>query len=69
MKRTGPSITILLNETMKIDREMHLKAAPYERTEQRRGQANGFKPKTLTTRLGQLQIEVPPSELSFFPRA
>jgi|688.fasta_scaffold2601530_1 putative transposase len=47
-----PILEALLNETMKIDREMHLKAAPYERTEQRRGQANGFKPKTLTTRLG-----------------
>ena len=60
----------LLNETMKIDREMHLKAAPYERIEQRRGQANGFKPKTLATRLGELQLEVPQvRDSSFYPQS
>jgi transposase-like protein len=65
-----PVLEALLNETMKIDREMHLKAAPYERTEQRRGQANGFKPKTLTTRLGQLQLEVPQvRDSSFYPQS
>lgn len=60
----------LLNETMKVDREMHLKASPYERTEQRRGQANGFKPKTLTTRLGSLQLEIPRvRDSSFYPQS
>jgi len=65
-----PVLEALLNETMKTDREMHLKAAPYERSEQRRGQANGFKPKTLTTRLGQLQLEVPQvRDSSFYPQS
>lgn len=65
-----PVLDALLNETMKIDREMHLKAAPHERTEQRRGQANGFKPKTLATRLGQLQLEVPQvRDSSFYPQS
>jgi transposase-like protein len=65
-----PVLEALLNETMKIDREMHLRAAPYERTDQRRGQANGFKPKTLSTRLGPLQLEVPQvRDSSFYPQS
>jgi len=65
-----PVLEALLNETMKVDREMHLKASPYERTEQRRGQANGFKPKTLTTRLGSLQLEIPQvRDSSFYPQS
>jgi putative transposase len=65
-----PVLEALLNETMKIDREMHLGAAPYERSDQRRGQANGFKPKTLSTRLGQLQLEVPQvRDSSFYPQS
>jgi putative transposase len=36
-----------------------LKAQPYQRTEARTGHANGFKDKTLTTRLGPIKLEVP----------
>jgi putative transposase len=48
-----------------------LEAAPYQRTEKRRGYANGFKPKTVTTRLGELALEVPPvrGEVAFYPSA
>ena len=60
----------LLNETMKIDRERHLNASPYQRSEERRGQANGFKPKTLSTRLGELQLEIPQvRDSSFYPQS
>jgi len=33
---------ILVNEAMRIERENFLRARPYERTEERRGYANGF---------------------------
>jgi putative transposase len=40
---------IMINAAMQAERQQHLQAAPYERTEERRGDANGFKPKTMTT--------------------
>ena len=35
----------LLNEAMRLERSAHLGAGPYERSDGRRGYANGFKPK------------------------
>jgi putative transposase len=65
-----PVLEALMNEAMKIEREVHLGAAPYERTADRRGQSNGFKPKTLLTRLGGLELEIPQvRDGSFYPQA
>jgi hypothetical protein len=65
-----PVLEALLNETMKVDRESHLRAAPYERSPERRGMANGFKPKTLQTRLGALELEIPQvRDSSFYPQS
>ena len=50
---------ILLNAAMQLERQRHLGAAPHERTEQRTGHANGFKDKTLSTRIGQVTVAVP----------
>ena len=36
-----------------------LNAEPYDRTEHRRGYRNGYKPRTLTTRVGRLELMVP----------
>lgn len=36
-----------------------LNAEPYDRTEGRRGYRNGYKPRTLTTRVGRLELMVP----------
>jgi len=36
-----------------------LKAEPYTRTEERRGYRNGYKPRTLKTRVGRLELMVP----------
>jgi len=36
-----------------------LKAEPYTRTEQRRGYRNGYKPRTMKTRVGRLELMVP----------
>ena len=45
-------LRILLNEAMKIEREDCLSAGAYQRTPDRKGYANGFKPKTVDTRMG-----------------
>ena len=50
---------VLLNAAMQIERQKHLGAAPHERTEERTGHANGYKDKTLNTRLGQITVAVP----------
>lgn len=49
----------LFNEAMCIERSAHLGAGPYERTGERVGYANGFKPKRVKTRLGELDLEIP----------
>ena len=64
------AIQILVNEAMKIERSEVLRAAPYERTSERRGYANGFKPKTLATRVGKLELQVPQTRgVEFYPQS
>lgn len=59
---------ILLNEAMKLQRTEALGALPYQRTADRRGYANGFKPKTVKSRLGTLELEVPQTrDVEFYP--
>lgn len=61
---------LLLNAAMLLERQKHLSARPYERTEERQGHANGFKDKTLATRLGQITVAVPQvREGGFYPSA
>lgn len=47
----------LLNAAMKLERCLALQADSYERRPERLGRANGFKPKTVNTRLGRLELE------------
>jgi transposase-like protein len=62
------AIETLMNEAMKLQRSEALGAGPYERTRERRGHANGFKPKTVHSRLGKLQLEVPQTRgVEFYP--
>lgn len=42
-----------------LERVEFLAAAPHERTESRRGYANGFKSKTVATRVGSIEFAVP----------
>ena len=64
------ALEILVNEAMKLERAAVLQAAPYERTPERRGHANGFKPKTVVSRLGKLQLAVPQTRgVEFYPSA
>lgn len=65
------AIGTLMNFAMRIERAEVLEAEPYQRTERRRGYANGFKPKTLRSRLGEIPVQVPQvrGEVSFYPSA
>lgn len=44
----------------------HLGATPYERTESRTGQRNGYKPRQLQTRVGTLTLRVPQDRAGTF---
>ena len=62
--------SVLFNEAMKRERSEALKALPYERTEERQGYANGYKPKTIETRVGAVTVEIPQVRgMSFYPRS
>ena len=64
-----PALEKLFNELMLIERNQVLQASPYERTEQRKGYANGFKNKMLQTRIGKLHLQVPKTrDLQFYPK-
>jgi len=52
-------MTILINEAMKIERAGALRATAYERTPERQGHANGYKPKNVKSRPGNLALSVP----------
>jgi len=55
----GEALRILVNEASKIERNHFLNARPHERTTERTDYANGFKPKTVMTRVGELTFDVP----------
>lgn len=52
-------LEILFNAAMLLERQRFLNAAPYERSPERRDYANGFKPRTVQTRVGELDLRVP----------
>ena len=63
-------LQLLLNEVMKLERCEALQAAPYQRTDERQGYANGFKDKTVRTRVGELHLKVPQTrDVDFYPQA
>lgn len=39
------AVSMLINEAMRLERDRHLAVAPYERSPQRQGHANGYKPR------------------------
>ncbi|MCK9515738.1 MAG: IS256 family transposase [Ottowia sp.] len=66
----GEALRILVNEASKIERSQYLNAAPYERSSERVDHANGYKPKTVMTRLGNLTFDVPQVRSGgFYPSA
>ena len=48
-----------LNQILLAESEEQLKAAPYERTEERTDSRNGFRGRDFTTRVGTLALHVP----------
>jgi len=59
---------LLINEAMKVERSPVLGAQPYQRTPERRGYANGYKPKTVHSRVGTLELAVPQARgVEFYP--
>lgn len=58
---------MLLNAAMLIERNAHLRATPYERSEQRNGYANGLKDRTFQSTAGTLNLPVPQTRESDKP--
>jgi transposase-like protein len=64
-----PVLELIFNSAMKIEREQFLGASTYERTEDRKGYANGYKPKEFQTRMGGLDLQIPQVRgLKFHPQ-
>lgn len=65
-----PIVELLMNASMKIEREHFLQARLHERKEERIGHANGYKPKKVKSRFGELNLEVPQVRgLGFYPKS
>lgn len=54
-----PLLESLLNQVLQTQASDQLQAHPYERTEQRQGYRNGYRERSLTTRIGTLTLQVP----------
>jgi len=63
-------IRVILNTAMQVEREQFMNAEPYQRTIEREAHANGFKPKTMRTRVGEITFSIPQvREGGFYPQA
>ncbi|MBB4268315.1 IS256 family transposase, partial [Roseospira visakhapatnamensis] len=75
--QTGPegmaeAFTALFNLAMRMERDQHLGAGRYERSNARQGYANGYKPKKVDTPAGTVTVQVPKSrgcDEPFFPQS
>ena len=52
-------IRVMFNTAMLAEREQYLGASAYERSDQRKDYANGFKPKTVATTHGNITFDIP----------
>jgi transposase-like protein len=60
----------VINTAMQLERQKHLGANLYERSPERQGYANGYKPKTVKTRVGKVTFDVPQVRSGdFYPEA
>jgi len=63
-------IRIVINTAMQVERQKYLGVGPYERSTKRQGHANGFKPKTVSTRIAPITFDIPQvREGGFYPQA
>ena len=60
-REEGPRLLLeaLAQAAMREEAEAHVGAAPHERSPGRRGHRNGTKPRTLSTRVGEVELDVP----------
>ena len=58
-EQIGDIFARLLELAMRLERERYLEAGHYERTNSRRGYANGYKPKRIDTPAGTVTVKVP----------
>ena len=70
---TGPDgmarvFTALFELAMRTERDQHIGAGRYERTDGRQGYAKGYKPKTVDTPAGTLTVQVPKTREQEEPR-
>lgn len=64
------SFQILMNEALKVERARFLGALPYERSSEREGYGNGFKNKSVKTRIGQINLQIPQvRDCDFYPQS
>lgn len=63
-------LRVMMNSAMQIERQKFLGAGPYERSLDRQAHANGYKPKTVKTRVGNVTFDIPQvREGGFYPEA
>jgi len=55
----GQLVEQVVQQILEAQVSDHLQADPYERTGERQGYRNGFKPRSLVTRVGTLELRVP----------
>jgi len=61
-------ISTIMNLSMRIEQEKALQASHYERNDDRGGHRNGYKSRTLRTRVGEIPIEIPQVRgMEFYP--
>jgi transposase-like protein len=49
----------VLQQVLEVEMTQHIGAAPYQRTQERKGYRNGYKERTLKTRVGTIELLVP----------
>lgn len=54
-------LEVMARRVMEEELALHVGAQRHERTQERRGHRNGYKPRSLKTRVGELSLEVPQS--------
>lgn len=63
-------VSTVLNLAMKLEQQKALQAAPYERNGERAGHRNGYKDKTLRTRIGEVPVQIPQVRgMEFYPQS
>ncbi|MCE5260317.1 MAG: transposase [Chloroflexi bacterium] len=70
MDRLPDLIRVIINTAMQAEWQASLGAGRYDRSQERRGHANGYKGKTIKTRVGDIALAVSLArEGGFYPEA